>query len=270
MRLPDFLCRSVPPSYVPQTIAQASFAMVREADKDRTISMLSTALLQLEAKERSDLREAREQHSELEEAIHMGGTGPWRAPLTESGESISSAELRENALPYIAQGAYGDAELMLQNIEWKRETSLSWLEFTRWGIQQIILICRLRCLKDPMLLRGVNLSAQYTFGRDVDITSENQTANDILKDWRERNKKVLGHVALTDQHRAKFYDGNLFWVCFTDAKDTGKINLRTFDAVEIMDILCNPEDSSEPWYYKREWVQQNIAANGSRQNETMR
>ena len=245
--------------------------MLREADKDRTIQLLNAALFAQDAKERAEVRQAQEQQYELEEAMHMGGAGPWRAPVrsSESGD-MSNAELRENSLPYIAQGAYGDAELMLQNVEWKRETALSWLEFTRWGIQQIILICRLRCLKDPMLLRGVNLSAQYTFGRDVDITSEDQTANDILKDWRERNKKVLGHVALTDQHKAKFYDGNLFWVCFTDAQDTGKINLRTFDAVEIMDILCNPEDSSEPWYYKREWVQQNIAADGSRENVTMR
>jgi hypothetical protein len=244
--------------------------MLREADKDRTIRLLNAALFAQDAEERAELRMAKEQQYELEEAMHMGGSGPWRSPSRMDDGQSTSAELRESTLPYIAQGAYGDAELMLQNVQWKRETALSWLEFTRWGIQQIILICRLRCLKDPMLLRGVNLSAQYTFGRDVDITSEDQTANDILKDWRERNKKVLGHVALTDQHKAKFYDGNLFWICFTDAQDSGNINLRTFDAVEIMDILCNPEDSSEPWYYKREWVQQNIAADGSRENVTVR
>jgi hypothetical protein len=240
--------------------------MVRERDQRRTIDMLSTALMERDAKDALDARAAAQARSELEEAMRMGGAGPWRAPVQQS----SGVQARESTLPYIAQGAYGDAKLMLQNVEWKRETSLSLLEFTRWGIQQIILIARLRCIKDPMLNRGMNVSAQYVFGRGVEITSEDEAAAQILRDWRARNKSTLGHIALAETHRAKYYDGNIFWMCFTDRTNTGEVNVRTVDAVEIMDIMTNPEDTSEPWYYKREWVQTEFADDGSRRNVTRR
>ena len=261
MRLRDFFTSRSQPE-LPRLLHDASAAIVREREKDRTINMLSSALMERDAREHLELRHAQESRSELEEAVFMGGAGPWRSPVRAN----ESAELRENALPYLAQGAYGDAELMLQNIEWKRETSLSLLEFTRWGIQQIILIARLRCIKDPMLNRGMNVSAQYVFGRGVEITSEDPDADEILKNWRDRNKSTLGQVALTDLERAKYYDGNVFFVCFTDKTNTGEVNVRTFDAVEMMDIISNPEDSSEPWYYRRDWVQTAIAADGTRQN----
>ena len=265
MRLTDFF-RPRPDADLAASIRLASNAITRERDKDRTIEMLSTALLSKEAQDIANARRAEEDRDELREAIRMGGAGPWRADLTESGD----VQARENALPYVAQGAYGDAELMLNNIEWKRETSLSWLEFTRWGIQQIILISRLRCTKDPMLQRGMNVSAQYVFGRGVEITSQDKTAAEILKEWRERNKTVLGHVGLTELHRAKFYDGNLFFVCFTDHVNTGEVNVRTIDATEMMDVITNPDDTSEPWYYRREWIQQTFdPVSGTRRNVKM-
>lgn len=270
MRLPSFLRPKPPAPDLAQSIRHATIAHVREADKDRTISMMSTALEAYGAQERAIAREAQDRRSELEEAIHMGGSGPWRSPINAELNTQTNAQLRETAFPFVAQGAYGDAELMLQNIEWKRETSMSLLEFTRWGIQQIIMISRLRCIKDPMLNRGMNVSAQYVFGRGVEITSEDPAADEILKQWRERNKSVLGHTALTDLHRAKYYDGNIFFVCFTDKVNTGEVNVRTFDAVEMMDMISNPEDSSEPWYYRREWVQTEISDDGTRHNITKR
>ena len=271
MRLPRLWKQPKPPEpTLAQSIRHAAIAQAREADKDRVIGMLSAVVAATEAEQRRQLMAERDSRSELEEAIHMGGAGPWRSPVRMAESASSEAQLRESTLPYLAQGAYGDAELMLQNIEWKRETSLSLLEFTRWGIQQIIMIARLRCIKDPMLNRGMNVSAQYVFGRGVEITSEDETANQILKDWRERNRSVLGHTALTNLHRAKYYDGNLFFVCFTDKVNTGEVNNRTIDAVEMMDVISNPEDSSEPWYYRREWVQTQINPDGTRANVVQR
>lgn len=275
MSLQDFIprfTRRQPPPELALSIRHASNAISRERDKDRTIDMLSTALIQREAQDLAERRNVEDQRAELQEAIYMGGAGPWRAPLHESqaGERAGDTALRESTLPFVAQGAYGDAELMLNNIEWKRETSMSWLEFTRWGIQQIILIARLRCLKDPMLKRGVDVSAQYVFGRGVEITSEDEAAAEVLKDWRERNATVFGHSALTNQHRAKFHDGNLFWINFTDRTNTGLVNVRTLDAVEMMDVITNPDDTSEPWYYRREWIQQQMDQDtGARRNVKM-
>lgn len=265
-RIAAILPKSQPDPLLEGTIRAMRVASYREHEKDRTIQVLSDALEDARALQSAQLQNQLERNSELEEAFMMGGAGPWRMPgarrVLEAAKDERNAEvdvmLRESpSFPYIAQGAYGDAELMLQNIDWKREVNLSWLEFTRWGIQQIILIARLRCIKDPMLKRGMNVSAQYVFGRGVQITSPDQATNDLLREWRERNKGVLGHVSLTDLERSKFYDGNLFFCCFTDAANSGDVNIRTIDATEIMDVMTDPDDTSKPWYYKRVWTQGN-------------
>lgn len=245
--------------------------MIREAEKDRAIHYLSTQLMAAEAAELERRRDEAERSSEIEEMLAMRGAGPWRMPgALGAKRGEYPTQLRESLLPFTAQGAYGDTEIMLNNIEWKRETALSWLEFTRWGIQQIILIARLRCTKDPMLQRGMKVSAQYVFGRGVEITSPDEAAAEILKDWRERNKSVLGQVALSELEQSKYHDGNLFFVCFTDRANTGEVIVRTIDAVEILDIISDPDDSGVPWFYRREWVQQMVDEKGNRRNESRR
>jgi hypothetical protein len=257
---------STPDPSVAQSIAIQRHAIMREAEKDDTIRALASRLNAASVADEMRARMTIDRESEMEEAMHMGGAGPWRMPgveqMRKAGRDVTPERtesiLREANFPFIAQGAYGDAELMLNNVEWKREVNLSWLEFTRWGIQQVILISRLRCLRDPMLRRGMNTSAQYVFGRGVQITSPDQATNDLLKEWREHNKKVLGQVGLTDLERAKFYDGNLFFACFADDKDSGVVSIRTIDATEIMDQMTDPDDSATPWYYKRVWTQSKV------------
>jgi hypothetical protein len=256
----SFVCRfTSPPPAAPleSYIRQASDGIRREAALERTNAALANEVLMHRAREADRIRTERENDAELYEMSMMRGTGPWRMPEADrlrNDPKSTPLQLGESTSPFVAQGAYGDTELMLQNIDWRRETNLSWLEFTRWGIQQVILIARLRAVKDPMLNRGINICAQYVFSGDVEITSDDPDAADILKDWRDRNKRTLGHAALADQERLKYTDGNIFWVCFTDEADTGEVNVRTLDALEILDIVCDPDDSSVPWFYRREWI----------------
>jgi len=195
---------------------------------------------------------------EMVEAQMMSGNGPRMSlPASHLREDLTS-QVRERTLglkesqPITAQGAFGDIELALQNVEWRREVNLSWLEFSRWGIQQIILISRLRYITDPLIQRGVNVAATYVFGRGVEITTDDDDANDVLNDFIERNKTVLGQNGLTDQERRKYYDGNLFWALFTDPAD-GTVRIRTIDATEIQEVISDPDDLDEPQFYKRVW-----------------
>ena len=61
-------------------------------------------------------------------------------------------------------------------------------------------------------------------------------------------------MALTNLERRKWYDGNLFWCFFQDKLASGKTAVRLIDATEIQEIVCNPDDADEPWYYRREWT----------------
>lgn len=188
---------------------------------------------------------------ELMEARAMQGTGPW---LPGGGDRSLPAlvGLRESN-PVSAQGSMGDLELALQNIEWRREVQLSWLEFSRWGIQQIILISRLYYTKNPIIRRLLNVDAYYVFGRGVEVSSDDDATNEAIADFLKLNESELGQNALSEHQKRTNYDGNLFFCFFPDTQNTGQVQVRTIDATEIQDIVTNPEDTSEEWYFRRSW-----------------
>jgi hypothetical protein len=212
----------------------------------------------VEQMQRADFqrRDQVERLHELAEARQMQGTGPWQ----EAAGGISSAQLaqgfaqdaaplRESGLS--ATGAMGQLELDLQNIEWRREINNSWLEFSRNGIQQIILLCRLYFLKNPIARRLINIVAYYVMGRGIEVSSDDGPTNDAIKEFLEANKAVIGQTALADLVRKSIYDGNLFFVFFPDTQSTGAVQVRTIDAIEIQDIVTNPDDTTEKWYFRR-------------------
>lgn len=193
---------------------------------------------------------------ELVEAKQMAGSGPWL--VAEARGKVGTPDLgvaiRESN-PLLSQGGTYDLELMLQNIEWKRETNLAWMEFSRWGIQQIILVSRLYYIKNPIIRRLIDVCAAYVFARGVETSSEDETANEVLKDFFARNSKVFGHVGSVNCEKRKDYDGNLFWCLFSDTANKGEVNVRIIDATEMQDIVSDPDDADTPWFYRRIWTE---------------
>ncbi len=206
-------------------------------------------------------REVFEFMGELQEAALMGGSGPWLGPMTfaEAAQpggiaKAQTAGIRARESFAQSQGANGLFEIELNNWEWRREINFGWLEFSRWGIQQIILLSRLYYIKNPIVRRLVNVCAIYVFGRGVEVSSPDPDANDAIKAFMLRNQKTLGQVALTDLERRKDYDGNLFFAFFTD-KNTGDTDVRTIDATEMQEIVTDPNDADTEQLYKRQYFE---------------
>lgn len=212
---------------------------------------LSEALLELGAREQAQRAEYVQRQHELFEARQMAGSGPWLSMQIREGVN-NAGPLRESQAGW---AAFSDLSLALDTVEWRREVNYSWLEFSRWGIQQIILISRLYWVKNPLIQRGINVAANYVFGRGVEVGSPDETANQVLGDFLEANKSVLGQIALTDLERRKYYDGNLFFCFFPDKTATGSVQVRTIDATEIQDIVTDPDDTDKPWFYRRTWTE---------------
>lgn len=226
--------------------------------ENRALSQALSARQSIEARNRD---ESHRFLAEMVEAQAMCGAGPW-APGDVNAYAAASKPLREalqlrEAGPVgdvSPLGAYGLYELLLQNVNWQREINYSWLEFTRWGIQQIILICRLYYIKNPIVRRLVNVCAEYVFARGVGISSEDPDANDYLTAFVKRNQKVLGIVAMTECEKSKDRDGNLFWIFFPDPA-TGECDLRMIDATEVQDIWTDPNDSDVEQLFLRQWTE---------------
>src|SRR5690349_12500150 len=135
-----------------------------------------------------------------------------------------------------------ELELALEDRGWVREVALANLEFSRAGLQRLIQICRIYALKNPLVKRGAEICELYVFGRGVEIRSDDPEANLEIQDFLERNEQEFNATALAKKEQSFQTDGNLYFACITDPK--GQVNVQTIDALEIMDVITNPSDSS--------------------------
>jgi len=205
--------------------------------------------------------------AELQEAASLADGAPWipggeghsaaGKMLTEAAKTIQSMPLRETI--------YGMAELeiALDDRGWKRLLAQSQYEFSRFGIQSIMLICRLYTIKNSLARRGVDTSAFYVFGRGLSISSNDEAANEGLNAFFNdpRNASQFSHTALVKKEKATYTDGNIFWAFFSDPLD-GRLEVRGIDAVEISEIICDPDDNDTPWFYRRDWTETTFTPDG--------
>lgn len=247
-----------------------------------------------------EAREAREAEyervsmilGELQEAAALADGAPWNAPrgrLRESQSPAAAGLLRAREaimgkakeavdnLParstQLRETIYGMAELeiALEDRGWKRLIAQSHYEFSRFGIQSIMLICRLYYIKNPLARRGVNVSAFYVFGRGIEISSPDEAANETLQEFflDPRNASQFSHSALTKKEAQTHHDGNIFLAFFPE-EQTGRLECRSIDPIEVSDIITDPEDAEQPWFYRRDWTQYDLDLQNGQTNPKTR
>lgn len=194
--------------------------------------------------------------ADYREAIALNGGG-WLA--RESGKLDTTVRESDSTAVVKCKETIADLQLALEDRGWWREINQSQWEFSRWGIQRIILMSRLYRIKNPLIQRGILVSAYYVFGRGFEVSSEDETANEVLQGFLNdpRNVNEIGHRALVDKEAALYTDGNIFW-CFFTAQDDGRTIIRCIDPLEIDEIVTDPNDASVPRYYHRRWNEQSF------------
>jgi hypothetical protein len=138
---------------------------------------------------------------------------------------------------------------------WQRLDAEANREFTRDGLRQIASVCRIMAIKNPLIKRGLSLRQTYVWGQDVDISARDPEVNDLIQDLLDdpgTRRSFSGPTAREELERALGTDGNVFLALFTSPL-TGRVQVRSIPFDEISDVITNPEDRSEPWYYRREW-----------------
>lgn len=191
---------------------------------------------------------------EMREAVMLAGAGPSLSAPTESTIAVKER--------------FWDLELALEDRGWSQEIAIASTEFSRYGLQKLILMCRLYYIKNPLIKRGVEISGHYVFGRGVEVRSEDDAADAVIQDFLKRNEKELNQVGLVQKEQTLLTDGNLFFVFFRGIAD-GDVLIRTIDATEICEIITDPDDASQPWYYHRRWVARGFnPETGVTQNQT--
>lgn len=149
------------------------------------------------------------------------------------------------------------SELQLSLTEdrgWAKVAAAHDTEFTKPAIDLITRIARVFRLKNPLIKRAVEIQADYVFGKGVQIKSTDPNVQEAISQFLADNALELDTNGLHDKECTLRTDGNLYFVLFAD-RSTGRVKVRTIDSLEIADKVCNPDDASEPWLYKRIWNQ---------------
>jgi hypothetical protein len=151
-------------------------------------------------------------------------------------------------------------EQVLYSSEWRMMTMQADQEFSRAGMRQITELARIMRLKNPVIKRGVKIQRLYVWAQGVNISAVEPKINDVVQAFLddERNKAELtSHQARGERETDLQQDGNLFFR-FHVNQINGRIRVSSIDPQEIDDIICNPEDKKEPWFYRRSWVQKGL------------
>ncbi len=267
-RISDWLAPPKPLTVVPHDGNE----MLRQGEALRRILQRSLAVTEELEMRRAEEAEATQQEqkrrnviiAEIDEAISLAHA-PWQNSsgllqesagagvqgLMRAREAVASVPLKETI--------YGMAELeiALDDRGWKRLVAQSQFEFSRFGIQSIMLICRLYKIKNPLAARGVDVSAFYVFGRGMEISSPDPDAHETLMAFFNdpRNAIQFSHTAWTKKEKQTYTDGNVFWAFFADPQD-GRLEARCIDPLEVSDIICDPDDADTPWFYRRDWTEE--------------
>jgi len=165
----------------------------------------------------------------------------------------------------LLQETLAELELALEDVGWMRLTFEALTEFTRAGLRTINEIARVMWLKNPIIKRGVKVQANYVFGQPISIAAADPEVDEVIQRFlsdAQNEVELTSPEAMIIKEEELQVLGNIFFVFFTDTS-TGRVRVRSIPMAEVADIVSNPEDSKEPWFYRRTWTQISIEGAGA-------
>lgn len=156
----------------------------------------------------------------------------------------------------LLQESMTELSLYLEDKGWMRLSGMTEaLMLKRSIIGSVAEESRVLYLKNPLVQRGINVKRLYVWGQGMTVQANNPDINDVIqafmKDRRNRIE-LTGHQGRMLKEVDLQCDGNLFFVVFVNPS-TGYVRLGSIPLSQVQDIICNPEDAKEPWYYLRQW-----------------
>lgn len=119
---------------------------------------------------------------------------------------------------------------------------------------------RLAALADPLIRRAVALSVAYVWGGGCTVTAQQedgaeQDLNAVVQALYADEGNIAawcGPQAREERERTLRHTGEVFYSLPTSPL-SGRVQVRGIPAWQVTDIITNPEDETEVWYYERRW-----------------
>lgn len=156
---------------------------------------------------------------------------------------------------------------------WVRMTSLVENEISPANRYRLVETCRMAAVANPLLKGGLIKRIGYIWGQGVEISaritaddtdvdapdedekkSTEKAINQAINDFEKLNEtSLMGMQARENKERALGTDGEFFLALFTDPR-AGQVRVRTVPDLQIQQVVTNPEDADDIWFYLREYT----------------
>lgn len=147
-----------------------------------------------------------------------------------------------------------DLELALEDRGWLALSIQAAQEFTRAGRRRASGLTRILSIQNPLIKRGIAIRTGYIWGQGVSIQARDEDVNTVVQAFLDDNvSSFSGSQAKEELERSLATDGNVYLAAFTSPL-FGRVQIRSFNPDEVEEIISNPEDRDEPWFYLRQYV----------------
>lgn len=151
--------------------------------------------------------------------------------------------------------------------DWVSTLSSQQTTHTRGLLTEVTRLTRTSAIMNPLLRRAMSLRAAYIWGSGVSITAvsqggDGQDVNTVVQGFLDTpGNQLVEDLTEPVNERSLATDGNVFFAHFTNPV-TGAVQVRRLPGEQVTEIITNPEDASEPWYYLREWTVTEVDTDG--------
>ncbi len=134
-------------------------------------------------------------------------------------------------------------------------------QFSREGLRKICATALIQWLSNPIVKQAVGIQTRYVFGQGVTVKAKHPEIDAALQAfWKNpKNKACLtSHQARMMKETELQIASNLFFA-FVVNPATGRVIVRSIPFDEIDDVITNPEDALDPWFYRRSWYETDLS-----------
>lgn len=183
--------------------------------------------------------------------------------MTESTTAITETaqveQLQINLVQALAENeiireSLADVQAALREPGWLSMSVDAAEEFSPEGRRRAAALCRILVVQNPLIKRGVAVRTGYIWGQGRQVSGRDDVVNTVIQKFDDDNKTSFSaSQAREEGEKTLATDGNIFRALPTSPL-TGRVRVRTIDPGEIVQIIPNPDDRDEPWFYLRRFT----------------
>ena len=142
--------------------------------------------------------------------------------------------------------------------------------FSRDTIKDATRLARVMAIADPLIRRAVSLWVAYVWGQGCTTAANQevgaeQDVNAVVQAFLDDpgNAAVFTSAQAREELERKLQTDGEFFHALVTSPLSGRVQVREVPCLEVGDIITNPEDSAQVWFYKRTFTARRMVRQGS-------